>query len=493
MHRRFTVSVGVAALAAALLSPSSAIALGPRIPDPIPELIAQGDVTVGLQSVADGFVNPVSAMSAPGQQHSLFVVEQRGKIWEVPTDDDDEAPAPLLFADLSAIGLDLGCFFINYDERGLFGVAFSPDYKKSGLLYTYQSQPKRGAPRPAVNECNLEPYDHDNVVTEWRVNNPRSDSATVNVASAREVLRIQHPQFNHNGGELRFGPDGLLYISVGDGGAADDQGPGHVAGGNAQDPSQLLGKILRIDPRRSRSGAAYRIPAGNPFVAQPGARGEIFALGFRNPYKMSFDKSTGALYVADVGQNDIEEIDVVTSGGNYGWPLKEGSFAFDPSTAALPGFVTGDAVAGNYVDPIAEYDHCKGPVSPTLVGPCPLREGVAVVGGFVYRGHEIDELRGHYVFADYSTSFFASAGRLLYLDDDNEVTEFRIEGRSALGLGVLGIGQDRHGELYVVGKSGATFGPPPNTGITDPSNTSGVVLRLTEADDGDHEDDGHND
>ncbi len=488
MNRRSTVSVGIAALAAALISPATATALGPRIPDPIPELIAQGDVTVDLEDVASGFVNPVGAVSAPGQHDSIFVVEQRGKIWAVETDDDD-APAPRLFADLSAMGLDLGCFFINYDERGLFGVAFSPDYKKSGLLYTYQSQPKLGAPRPAANQCNLAPYDHDNVVTQWRVTSPRSDHATVDPTSAREVLRIQHPQFNHNGGELRFGPDGLLYISVGDGGAADDQGPGHVAGGNAQDLGQLLGKILRIDPRRSRSGAAYRIPGDNPFVAQPGARGEIFALGFRNPYKMSFDTSTGALYVADVGQNDVEEIDVVTPGGNYGWPLKEGSFAFDPSTAALPGFVTGDVVAGDYIDPIAEYDHCTGPVSPTLVGPCPLREGVAVVGGFVYRGRDLRELRGHYVFAEYSTSFFASAGRLLYLDEDNEVKEFQIEGRPALGLGVLGMGQDRHGELYVLGKSGATFGPPPNTGITDATNTSGVVLRLAAADDEDDDED----
>ena len=481
MPRRLTTSVAVAALAAAIISPSAAVALGPRIPDPIPGLIAQGDVTVGLETVADGFVNPVGAVTAPGRQHSLFVVEQRGKIWAVDTDDD--ASAPRLFADLGPLGLDLGCFFINYDERGLFGVAFSPDYKKSGLLYTFQSQPKPGAPRPATNQCNLAPYDHDNVVTEWRVDNPRSDSAMVNPASGREVLRMQHPQFNHNGGELRFGPDGLLYIAVGDGGAADDQGPGHVPGGNAQDPGQLLGKILRIDPRRGQGGAPYTVPASNPLVGQAGARGEIFALGFRNPYKMSFDKSTGELYVADVGQNDVEEIDVVTPGGNYGWPVKEGSFAFDPSTAALPGFVTGDVVAGNYLDPLAEYDHCQGPVSPTLVGPCPLREGVAVVGGFVYRGHEIDELRGHYVFAEYSTNFFASAGRLLYLDDDHMVTEFRIDGQSALGLGALGMGQDRHGELYVLGKSGATFGPPPNTGITDPTNTSGVVRRLVEVDD----------
>lgn len=484
MKHRLSALVGVVATAAALALPTPAAALGPRIPDPIPTLIPQGDVTVGLRTIAGGFVDPVGTAVAPGRNHSMFVVEQRGKIWEVDT--DDAGSAPRLFADLSPLGLDLGCFFIHYDERGLFGLAFSPDYKKSGLLYTYQSQPKPGAPRPAVNQCNLAPYDHDNVVTEWRVDDPRSKHATVDPTSGREVLRMQHPQFNHNGGQLLFGPDRQLYISVGDGGAADDQGPGHVAGGNAQDLGQLLGKILRIDPRRGPDGRAYSIPASNPFVGRPGARGEIFALGFRNPYKMSFDQTTGTLFVADVGQNDVEEIDEVTRGGNYGWPVKEGTFAFDPSTVALPGFVTGDDVAGDFVDPIAEYDHCRGPVSPTLVGPCPAAEGVAVVGGFVYRGHEIKALRGHYVFADYSRSFFASDGRLFYLDDDKKVTELRIEGQPALGTSALGIGQDRRGELYLLGKSGATFGPPPDTGITDQTNTSGVVRRITGTGDDDH-------
>ncbi len=484
MNRRLLSFAGVVAAATALAGITPAGALGPRVPDPIPTLIPTGDVTVALDTVADGLVNPVGGVTAPGHDDTLFVVEQRGLIWAVDTDDDDDddedkAAAPRLFADLSSFGLNLGCFGINYDERGLFGLAFSPDYKKSGLVYTFQSVPAAGTTAPPANACNpAGRADHDNVVTEWRVRNPRSAKATIDLSSRREVLRVAHPQFNHNGGELRFGPDGMLYIAVGDGGAADDEGPGHVPGGNAQDPSTLLGKILRINPKAS-GGQPYSIPAGNPFAGQAGARGEIWALGFRNPYKMSFDSETGTFYVADVGQNDLEEVDVVVKGGNYGWPVKEGSFAFNQNGPAN-GFVTTDAVAGNYVDPIAEYDHCKGPVAPDLVGPCPQREGVATVGGFVYRGKEIDELRGRYVFGEYSTGFFSSSGRLFYLDDDNQVTELRLEGQAALGLGLLGIGEDSDGELYVLGKSGAV---PGNTGITDPANTTGVVRRLVEADD----------
>ncbi len=475
---------GICSLAAAGLAASSALAVGTRVPDPIPALIERGDVTVGLDNVAGGFVAPVTATFAPKDNKHLYVAEQNGKIWSVST--HDESASPRLFADISGVGLNLGCFFINYDERGLFGLAFHPDYKKNGLIYTFQSQPSTGTPRLDANKCNSTFPDHDNVVTEWHVLNHRSEHAIVDPTSARELLRVAHPQFNHNGGELRFGPDRMLYISIGDGGQADDQGPGHtVPGGNAQDLSTLLGKILRIDPRAGSTTPGYAIPSDNPFIGKPGARGEIWALGFRNPYKMSFDAKTGDLYVADVGQNDVEEIDIVTAGMNYGWPVKEGSFAFDQNGAGN-GFVTGDSVAGPYVDPIAEYDHCKGPVAPDLVGPCPQREGVATVGGFVYRGEEIEELRGHYVFAEYSTDFFASAGRMLYLDDDDQVKEFNIDGMPALGLGVLGVGQDRRGELYILGKSGAV---PGNTGITDANNTSGVVMKLVPVDDEEDEDD----
>lgn len=467
-------SLGLSVLIAATFATSPAVALGPRIPDPIPPLIQRGDITIGLHTVASGFVTPVTATSAPDDDDHLFVVEQQGKIWAVSTGDDDDSgtSTPRLFADLSAQGLNLGCFFINYDERGLFGLAFHPDYRENGLLYTYQAQPHEGTPKLAANKCNSTLPDHDNVVTEWRVNRPRSDEAVLDPTSGREVLRVAHPQFNHNGGDIRFGPDGLLYVPIGDGGNANDRGPGHIVpGGNAQDLSDLHGKVLRIDPMAGSKTPGHGIPASNPFVNTPGARGEIWAFGFRNPFKMSFDSRTGQLHVADVGQNDVEEIDIVTRGMNYGWPIKEGTFAFNRN-----GFVTGDQVTGPFVDPIAEYDHCIGPVAPNLLGPCPRAEGIAIIGGFVYRGREIRELRGHYVFGDYSSNFFKSAGRLFYLDDQNQIKELSLAGLSGLGVSVLGIGQDARGELYVLGKSGAV---PGNVGITNPNNTTGVVLKLT--------------
>jgi glucose/arabinose dehydrogenase len=446
----------------------SAAALAARILDPIPSVITKGNVTISLKTAAKGYVTPVTATYAPKDKNHLFVVEQNGKIWSVQVSDDQghEGRTKRLFANLGSFGLNLGCFGINYDERGLLGLAFHPNYRKNGLVYTYQSRPNSTSSLVA-NQCDLSVFDHDNVVTEWKVKKPGSNKAKIDLSSGREVLREAHPQFNHNGGELRFGPDGMLYISIGDGGNADDQDTpnnlnSHSLGGNAQDLNKLQGKILRIDPL-SRSGLLdYKIPDDNPFINTLGARGEIWAYGFRNPYKMSFDVSTGKLYVADVGQNDVEEIDIVERGGNYGWPVKEGTFAFDQNGAA-DGFVTDVALSlsGPFVDPIAEYDHNK--------------EGIAIVGGFIYRGRAIKKLRGHYVFGNYSTDFNTSNGRLFYLDNQNQAKEFRIGRQAKLGMSVLGIGQDARGELYVLGKSGATSG---NIGITDTKNKSGVVMKL---------------
>lgn len=484
MRRARTLAAVGAAAALLYAAADPASALGPRVPDPIPALIAPSGITIGLETVASGLVNPVTATFAPGDDDHLYVAEQSGKIWQLDIDDGGPS-APRLFADLSSVVLPLGCFFINYDERGLFGVAFHPDFRHNGLLYTYTAQTPAGAATLPPNQCNARLPDHDNVVTEWKVTKPGSSRSTVDPASAREVLRNPHPQFNHNGGELRFGPDGKLYVAIGDGGNADDQGPGHVAGGNAQSLASLNGKILRIDPNAGSRAPGYSIPKGNPFVGVPGARGEIWALGFRNPYKMSFDRKTGDLLVADVGQNDLEEVDLVTRGGNYGWPVKEGSFAFDQNGAAN-GFVTADAVTGPYIDPVSEYDHCAGPVSPTQAGPCPQLEGIAVTGGFVYRGHDVKALRGRYVFGDYSRGFFSSTGRLFVTSLPGRPAELQFAGGQPLGLGVLGIGEDADGELYVLGKSGAR---PGNTGVTDPTNTSGVVLRIVDPNDHDDHDD----
>ena len=239
---------------------------------------------------------------------------------------------------------------------------------------------------------------------------------------------------------------------VGDGGAGDDSGTGH-GNGNGRDPANPLGAILRIDPLGSNSAnTAYGIPAANPFVGQAGFVAEIFAYGFRNPFRMAFDRATGQLWAGDVGQNAIEEIDIVSAGGNYGWNWKEGSFFFDGNGAG-PGFVT-DIDPGappGLIDPVAEYDH---------------DEGIAVIGGYVYRGNTIAALQGRYVFGD----FGGAGGRLFYLESDNSIREFALAKQQALGMAVNGFAEDAAANLYVLAN------------IPGPLDAaSGVVLRIDPA------------
>jgi glucose/arabinose dehydrogenase len=294
---------------------------------------------------------------------------------------------------------------------------------------------------------------HQAVVTEWQSTDPGDATAPVDVTSARELLRIDEPQFNHNAGALEFDADGNLLIALGDGGGADDQGVGHVDGGNGQDPTSPLGTILRIDPLGDDgANGAYGIPPDNPFVGDDSALDEILAYGFRNPYRIAVDDETGALWAADVGQNDIEEIDVVEPGGNFGWRIKEGSFLFDANGDG-PGFVTerSPGEPAGLIDPVAEYDH---------------DEGIAVVGGFVYRGDAIPQLRGRYVFGDFLDPD-TGQGRLLYLAPNGRVAEFRLEGQDSLGAVLLGFGQDAAGEMYVLTNETAT-----------PFGTTGAVHRI---------------
>jgi glucose/arabinose dehydrogenase len=177
-----------------------------------------------------------------------------------------------------------------------------------------------------------ETANHQNVVHERQVIEPCDPDFVVVPGMAREVLRIDQPQFNHDAGALVFGRDGMLFIALGDGGAADDQGVGHVPGGNGQDPGSILGSIMRIDPQGSDSGnGQYGIPIDNPFVGVPGVLPQIYAYGLRNPFRFSFDSKNGDMYIADVGQNDIEEVNLGVAGGNFGWNIKEGMFCFDPN------------------------------------------------------------------------------------------------------------------------------------------------------------------
>ena len=417
-------------------------AAGAALRDPIPEPILPG-LSIGLGTVATGLTAPNWGTFAPGVPDRLFVTDQNGILWAV----DLNTGARTVFLDLSGRVIPTG-------ERGLLGVAFHPAYQSNGLVYTYTSEPA-AVPADFPLPLGVTP-DHATVITEWIVPVPDDPAAVIDPASGRIVLSIAQPQANHNGGALSFGPDDRLYISLGDGGAGDDQGPGHSPQGNGQDPGNPLGAILRIDPDGADSvNGQYGIPAENPFFpGGPGPFGgpegcldglcdEIFAYGFRNPFRSSFDPATGDLYAADVGQGSVEEIDLVVGGGNYGWPLKEGAFCLD-ANGTDPGFVTDnpDPTCGRadlgLIDPIAQYDHS---------------EGIAVIGGFVYRGSSIPGLRGRYVFGDFRE------GRLFALDrrdrlpagDARPSVITELQKQPDVSFSLLGFGRDASGEIYALG------------------------------------------
>ncbi len=450
---RLTVTAA-AAIALLLSSVTTALAVHE---DVIADTIPASQVPIALETVADGFTSPVWATNAPGDKLRLFVVDQVGTITAISLHPGKNARVPdrLEVLDVGAGGLgllvELGAFGPGtFDERGLLGLAFHPDFRKNGLIYTYSSEPASGPADFSTMPEGVAP-NHQSVVREWRIPDPKRPDSVVDPSSSRVLMTIDEPQFNHNAGALNFGPDGMLYIAVGDGGNADDQGDGHAPGGNGQDLSDgnVLGKILRIDPLGSNAAnGSYGIPSDNPFVGEPGAD-EIYAYGFRNPFRFSFDRHTGDLIAADVGQNDIEEVDVVTSGGNYGWPIKEGSFLFDQN-GSDPGFTTefSPGVPAGLIDPIAEYDH---------------DEGISVTGGFVYRGARVKQLQGSYVFADWLS-------RLFHLADDGSIAELSPVNRDGVGVNITGFGQDGRGELYVLGQPGFA-----------PVGTDGVVMRIDRA------------
>jgi glucose/arabinose dehydrogenase len=438
--------------------------------DPLPPVV-HGGVHVVLEVVASGLVAPNWGTSAPGDPGRLFVTDQPGVLWAI----DLATGAKSVFLDTSPLLVPLGIFGPgSFDERGLLGVAFHPAYRANGLLYTFTSEPPRGPADFSTQPPGVDP-DCQSVVREWTVPDPGDPGAVVDPGSSRVLLTIDKPQFNHNGGAIGFGPDGMLYIATGDGGSADDQDGqgffgapaiGHGCAGNGQDPGTALGKILRIDPQGSDSAnGQYGIPADNPFIGAPDFLGEIHALGLRNPFRISFDALTGDLYAADVGQNDVEEVNVIVAGGNYGWNRREGSFFFIANGTGS-GYVTDQAQVGppGLIDPIAQYDH---------------DDGLAVIGGFVYRGVRIPALDGSYVFGEFARTF-ASDGRLFHLGGGNRVLEFNLIGQESLGLALLGMGQDAQGEVYAMvnasmfpfGDAGMVLRIAPKTGDLD---ADGVV------------------
>lgn len=466
------------------------------IDDPIPGHIERGAIQVQLETLTEGngLTAPNWGTFAPGQPNVLYVVDQDGPLWAINVTTGTKS----VFLNTRPLLVPLGAFGPRtFDERGFLGVAFHPDYRTNGLIYTYTSEPAAGRADFSTMPAGVAP-DHHNVIREWRVPNPTANpiprpnnddravgSSGVLPSASRVVLRVAWPQFNHNGGAIFFGttPEdrALLYITMGDGGCADDQDGqtglqgetcvGHGRTGNGQNPSNPLGDILRINPLRT-STAAYSIPPGNPFASSspPGALPEIFAFGFRNPFRASSDRfdlgGTGAVWTADVGQNHIEEVDArVRAGGNYGWRVKEGRWRFNPDGFELFGLASDGFVWAfspgqppGLIDPNAEYDH---------------DEGVAVLGGFVYRGQRFPELRGRYVFGDYSRRFTNGNGEVFFLDErdvadphDRTPKVFHLT-NGPINAFVLGFGEDRRGELYVLAN---------DTGI--PFSETGLVMKV---------------
>lgn len=413
-----------------------------------------------LQLVTGGLVSPIALVEPPDSSHRLFIVDQAGQIWIIGTNGQRSANP---FMDLTGrmIPIDPG-----YDERGLLGLAFHPQFKTNGKFYVFYTAPPRpGTPVPGGPGAT---WDNLTRISEFKVSATNPNSA--DMTTERILVQDDHPYLNHNGGALAFGPDGFLYISIGDGGNADDVGNGHVsdwyvtnAGGNGQDIYQnLMGDILRIDVN---GGSPYNIPADNPFVGTP-AKPEIYAYGFRNPYRFSFDMGgSHQLIVGDVGQSLYEEVNAVVKGGNYGWNVKEGTHCFDTDDdlmerSACPSV---DTAGKPLLDPVIEIVNAANPNGGGV--------GIAIIGGFVYRGSALPALQGKYIFGMLSQTGKAD-GQVFSATPAASGTWpwSKLALRSFtpnLKTYLKSFGQDQHGEVYLL-----------TSDFEGPQGASGKVYKL---------------
>jgi glucose/arabinose dehydrogenase len=397
------------------------------------------EITVNLQVAADGLTAPLNLVSPPDGTKRRFITEQIGVIKILMPD------GKILEDAFLNIRHRIPKLHQDFDERGLLGLAFHPDFKNNGRFFVAYSGYLPG-------DSELEKvvwWDHTNYVAEYRVSKTNPNKA--DPLSERILTKIDWPQFNHNGHWIGFGPDGLLYISTGDGGYANDWGIGHhVTKGNGQDLGSINGKILRIDVDKSDQavGGAYGIPADNPFVGRQDAKAEIWAYGFRNPWRCSFDMGgTKELFCADVQQNSIEEVDIVTKGGNFGWRMKEASKCFD---FVNPNKHLPSCESAGMIDPIIEYPNCN------VTQDC---KGLSVTGGFVYRGSH-QPWQGKYFFGDWSKQFAVRDGRIYVATNTGgkwTMEDVKVGNMPNFNSYVLAFGQDADGELYVLTQD--TTGP----------------------------------
>jgi glucose/arabinose dehydrogenase len=338
--------------------------------------------------VLDGFISPVYLTHAFDDR--LFVVEQAGTIQVVRAGAMGAAP----FLDIQERVGDAG------NEQGLLSLAFHPDYAANGHFYV-----------------NYTDNSGDTVVS--RFERQASNPDLADPASETIIIAVDQPFANHNGGQLQFGPDGYLYIGMGDGGSGGDPA------GHGQDQTTLLGDLLRID---INSAEPYAIPTDNPFAADSGRRGEIWGSGLRNPWRFSFDRATGDLYVADVGQGAWEEVNFQPAGvggANYGWNIFEGTHCYRGDNCQ----------AGGLVMPVAEYSH---------------DHGCSVSGGYVYRGASFPVLSGIYFFGDYCSGIIWALAR-------SEQGEWQTQQVALTGLRITSFGEDAAGELYVLDRAGGLY------------------------------------
>lgn len=430
---------------------------------------------IGLQKVAGGFSYPVALETANEDKNRKFVADQTGQVRVIDADGTVQGEP---FLDISdRLYQEEGL----HPETGLLGLAFHPNFTKNGKFYVRYSAPRQeGTPQS---------YHHTEVLSEFTASN---DLEQGNPDSEKILITWPSPQSNHNSGNVEFGPDGLLYVPMGDGGFGGDTQDmlGHVKGGNGQDiEKNLLGSLLRIDVDNQEDGKPYAIPDDNPLIGKKGLD-EQYAWGFRNPWGMSFD-SEGRLFMADVGRSLFEEVNLIRKGGNYGWNIREGTHCFSPKYQADPpeNCPTKSVRGEPLLDPIIEYPHVfdEKPV------------GQSAMGGSLYEGNSIPELKGKYIFGDWSYSPVVPSGALLVAtpsgDTDNQacppkegdvlpgenedplhkknkqggvnklwcVQRLQVPGGGPrLNKFVIAFGQDQDGELYVL--TNTTFEREQKTG-----------------------------
>jgi len=374
---------------------------------------------------------PVWISEAPDGSGRMFVVYQDGKILIVKKGSDGSGAKE--FMDIES----RGPHFSN--EDGLMSIAFHPGFKTNNLFYIYYNQKN-----PADQHTQPQNYPFRSVISEFKVSATDPDKA--DPGSERILLEVQQPFPNHKGGQVSFGPDGYLYIGLGDGGSGDDPF------GSGQSTATLLAKMLRIDVNaRGTAGSGknkhelqYGIPSDNPFAKEPdmgsrGAQKEIYAYGLRNPWRYSWDRQTGELWVGDVGQNLWEEVDLVTKGGDYGWSVREGAHHFKPGP---PG--------AQYIDPVIEYPHRLNLQSQAMFPDHSI--GLCVIGGYVYRGKQFPALEGIYIYGDYNL------GTIWGLRYDSATQKVTAHGTLLdQKKNITSFAEDLDGEVYVLTQDGPIY------------------------------------